>query len=236
MITLLNCVLKNTNGYYSSLQDEEMRFYVSIYHLQLLSTDLAEVIFGTVTNDFKRKTLTYKSKLFHYLEAKGGKEAANRNFSVKHYSVFLHESKKVSAIICLGEDLSYYGLRQLRAEFPEAYFAVYKQWECAERRNGEWYLYNLIKLYRHRFTVVMCKNALPMGELYMIISAYKRLKSEKDDERVTAEKLNLAITEMAKVEATSWEIRLPWIESIQDGSALLEMVVSYNQNYFLAED
>lgn len=236
MITLMNCILKNAGGRYSRLQDNEGQIDISVFHRDSFSEKNLKVIWRVAMSETGTAWLSRKSSLQQALEDDDPNGAEEVNFTVTHYSKYLHDSGRTSFMICLGEKPEYFGFLRARAEFLHAEEIVKDNWGLQTRYEGDWTLYSLTKPPKTRFAIIACNTKLTTEEIFIIIQGYLTSMKDPCSNEVMIERVNAAISRMAKVNWEDEKVNLPEAQSIHDGSALLEIVVANDRNYFLAEN
>lgn len=237
MIVLENCILKNVSGFYTRLQDEDKKLEAAVYSKQRLTDGDVKCITMTIEEDyFAGSGITRKSTIHDLLTAGDATRKADSDFNVLHYSRYIHSNGKTSFTLAIGGSPEYFSFLQARTEFPNAEFIVYGEWGCNTRRVNGWQNYTLTGLSKMKFVMISSQKELTSDELYMVTQAYLGEYPKLDaDGAMTVDKMNANIRKLADVKWTHEEVHLPVVQSVCDGSALLEIVVSNDRNYLLAE-
>ncbi len=260
MIVLPNCILKNVQGYFSRIQDEDGKNDISIYHTKDLSDKEIEAISRIVFGDSEKPELTRKIAVHQALVKASHSRSKDRDpiasdYVVMYYSRYMHDSGQMSFVLTIGDNPEYFNLPRGRAEFPNMEYMVYGAWKCSSKEVDGWYIYTLAGLCKTRFIILACKTELLPDEIYMVIEGYlQSVASKRSDgdanttdvsidganindataSDVTANDVNAAIAEIAQVSVRDDMINLPRVESVNNGSALLEIIASNNRNFILA--
>lgn len=233
--TLTNCLLKNTGGYYSRIQDEDNKVNVSIYHTRELSNQELGVIAKSAIADLDKERLVPRKVIQNRLVSVCSKRYVGSEQSVTHYSKYRHASGQVSFTLALGEEPEYFCCARARAEFPEAPSIVDNEWKRGFRKALDWNINTLVDNSHYKFTMVACKSDLAPDELFMIVKGFQN-STESNRDSVTVSELNQEIAKIAKVGWKDEKVNLPKAISIHNGKVLSEIIVTYSRNYFLAEE
>ena len=237
MVVLSNCILRNVDGFYSRLQDDARKIDIAVFHVKRLTDEDLKVISWAIEEDVKSTELMHKATLQSLLTSGHEERIADPDYIVVHYSRYNHETGRISFAISLGKEPEYFSFSRARTEFPNVELTVYGEWGCQYRKVNDWNIYTLTNLSKSKFVMISSETELFSDEIYMVVRGYLG-DAEKisDCNEISVETINANIAKLADVAWTHDEVNLPTVTAMHDGSALLEIVVLNNRNYFLAEN
>lgn len=231
MIILSNSILRNIDGYFSTLQDGDAGIKISVFHIAKLGDDQIEAIGRIVLEDQKSGKLTKRS----IMEAIIAGDNAPKELKITYYFEYVDEFRIASFVLFIGEEPEYFHFERMRSEFPDAEMSVYGLWGCRTHWANGWRIYYLPHLFKERFTSVACKTELFPDELYLVLRGYIAAVEAKDGEELTVNDVSEGIRKVSGVSWHNRRINLPEVLSMHEGSVLLELAVHNNRNFYLAE-
>ena len=237
MIVLENCILRNALGYYTRIQDDDKKLDAAIYSMQKLTDADIKCITMTIKDDCRASgQITRKTTIHDFLTSNDSRRITDKDYDVIHYSKYVHNTGQTSFILSIGETPEHFCFFRARTEFPNAEFVVYGDWGCRHNIVNGWHVYTLTGLSKSKFVMISSETELLSDEIYMVMQAYLGEYPKMDTKgEMTVERMNSNIEKLANVQWSHNEVHLPAVQSLCDGSALLEITVLNDRNYSLAE-